>query len=298
VTGGLLLRLYPRAWRLRYGAELQELIVETSGGGRIPWRVRLDVAAGAVRERLRAGGLAGDPPPGERTRGGALLVLCAWTIFVVGGVVVQKFSEHWQGAVPAGARGLPSAAFDVLIGAAAFGTVLVLAGIAAALPALVRFLGDGGWLLVRRHVVVAGALTVAAGGGGAVLIWWAHGLTEAQRNGADSAYTAAAAVAGLVLLACLAAWTIAAVACARRLHLPHGVLVLEASLATGAALAMLAMTAATAIWWGAVARHAQPSFFGQASPLAPQMLLATALMLTATVSGAFGARHALGGVRS
>jgi hypothetical protein len=33
-----LLRLYPAAWRARYGEELQALLVESSAGGRVPWR--------------------------------------------------------------------------------------------------------------------------------------------------------------------------------------------------------------------------------------------------------------------
>jgi hypothetical protein len=290
----LLLRLYPRAWRARYGAELEELMLASSRG-RISWRVRANVVVGALRERLRAAGLAGDSPPAEQARGGALLVLCAWVVFVVGGTIVQKFSEHWQGATPAAARTVPSAAFDVLLAGAALGAALVLAGIALTLPALVRFLRDGGWPLVRERIAIAGVLTAVAAACAAGLAWWAHGLTEAQRNGADARYTAVAAIAGLVLLACLAAWTAAAVACARRLHLTHRVLVTEAALAGGVAVAMAAMTAATAVWWGAVARSAQPGFFGGAHPLAPQLVVATALMLVATVTGAAGARQALRG---
>ncbi len=290
---GLLLRLYPRPWRIRYGAELEELLVASSGG-RVSWRDGLDVAAGAFRERLRAAGLAGDPPPAERTRGGALLVLCAWALFVVGGVGVQKFSEHWQGAMPNGGHGVPFDAFDVLIGGAAVGSALVVAGVLAALPALLRFLRDGGWPLVRPHLVAASVLTVCAGAGVAGLALWAHGLTGPQRNGSDAAYTAVAVLVALLLAACVLAWTAAAVACGRRLHLTHGTLRLEAMLAVGVVAAMAAMTAATAVWWAALARSADPAFFG-GSAVAPQLVVATLLMLAATLSGALGARQAVRG---
>lgn len=279
---GLLLRLYPRAWRLRYGVELQELILETSGGGRIPWRVRLDVGAGALRERLRAAGLAGDPPPAERTRAGILLVLCAWALFVVGGVGVQKFAEHWQAATPVGDRALPAAAFDVLLVVAAAGSALVLAGVALATPALVRFLRAGGWPLVRGRILVSAALTAAAG-------CCAGGL--AVRG---SIVLAAAAV--VLMACCLVAWTVAAVACARRVHLSQRLLAVESALATGVTLAMAAMTVATAVWWAALAGRIREVFAG-GSVVPPQLLVALVLMLIATAAGGVGARRAAGGTR-
>lgn len=287
----LLLRLYPPAWRARYGAELESLILETSGH-RPSWRIGADVAAGGLRERLRAAGLTGDAPRPERVRGGSLLVLCAWAVFVVAGVGVQKFSEHWQAGTPRAAQALPAHAFDALGVAAAVGSALVLIGIAVALPALLRFLRDGGWPLIRRRIVVAVALTLVAVGALAGLVSYAHGLGEAQRNGSDSAYTGVGAVVGLLLLACLAAWTVAAVACARRLHLSHRSLQRERTLATLVTVLMAAMTAATAVWWGALAHSARLGFFG-GSVYPPQLMGAGALMVAATAAGAFGSRQAL-----
>ena len=134
-TTGLLLSLYPAGWRARYGEELEALILETSAG-RVSWHVRLDVAVGGGRERLHAAGLGGGDAPAERMRGGALLVLCAWALFVVAGVGVQKFSEHWQAVTPSADRALPAHAFDVLVVAAAIGSALIAAGVAATLPSL------------------------------------------------------------------------------------------------------------------------------------------------------------------
>jgi hypothetical protein len=59
-----------------------------SDGRRLPWRLRADLARGAGRERLRAAGL-GDDDPERRARGGVLLVLWAWAVFVLAGAVVR-----------------------------------------------------------------------------------------------------------------------------------------------------------------------------------------------------------------
>jgi hypothetical protein len=100
-TAARLLRLYPASWRVRYGDELETLILDMSGGGRVPWRIRANVAA-AGRERLCAAGPGGDSAD-ARVRGGASLVLWAWTLFVVAGAIVQRTSEHWDSALPGGA---------------------------------------------------------------------------------------------------------------------------------------------------------------------------------------------------
>ena len=92
-TSSRLVRLYPKRWRERYGQEMEALIVESSGGHRVSWRMRVDVARGAGREQLRSAGLADSGAPGDQVRAGVLLVLCAWALFVVGGIAVQKFSS-------------------------------------------------------------------------------------------------------------------------------------------------------------------------------------------------------------
>jgi hypothetical protein len=216
-TSARLLRLYPPQWRARYGEELEALIVEASGPDRMARRVRTDVALEAGRARLRAAGLVGDGAPGDRVRGGALLALCAWALFVVGGLAVQKFSEHWQDAMPTGSRTLPSTAFDGLVVA----SVLVLAGIGTAIPSLAAYLRGGGWPTIRRRVMTAAVVTLIAGATTVALVVWAHGLTGRQRTGHDVAYEIGFVLWALVAVACLFAWTAAAVATARRLALPR-----------------------------------------------------------------------------
>jgi hypothetical protein len=290
-----LLRLYPAAWRARYGEELQALLVESSAGGRVPWRARLDVALAGGRERLRAAGLAGDGlPPHERARSGSLLVLCAWALFVVGGAGVQKFSEHWQGATPAAGRGVPSGAFLALVVTAAIGSVLVLAGVASAAPSLLAFLRGGGWPAIRGRVLTAAFLSCLTVAAMAPLVGWAHVLTVRQRNGLDLGYGIAFGFWVALAAAGLLAWTGAAVSTARQLSLPATTLRYQARVASAVTVAMAVMTTATAVWWAALASSAPWFLAGRpvgsaASPLAPQLLAAATLMLVATLLGALGA---------
>jgi hypothetical protein len=296
-TSKRLLRLYPAGWRARYGDELEALILETNGG-RVPWRVRADVALAAADERLRGAGLAGDGTPPERMRGGTLVVLCAWALFVVAGVGVQKFSEHWQAVTPSADQALPAHAFDALAVAAAIGSVLVMAGVAATLPSLLRFLRAGSWRHVRPLHVALG-LTVAAVPLSIAVIAWAHQLNGAQRNGHDAAYATVWVLWSLVLIGCLAAWTVAGVTIARRLELSTTVLRFQAVLGAAVALSMVAMTAATAVWWAALAQSAPWALAGvptrstAASPLAPTLLVIAILMLVATTLATTGAVRAV-----
>jgi hypothetical protein len=290
---------YPRAWRERYGEELEGLLSETSGGGRVAWRVRGDLLRAGAGERLRSWGLAGDGvPAATQAKAGALLVLCAWTLFAVAGLSVQRLSEHWQDFTPASGRGLPSGAFQALVVVALLGSGLVLAGGACALPRLLVFLRGGGWSELRRPFARAVLLSALAAAATAGLVIWAHWLDASQRNGHDMLYGLAFAAAGLLVVVCLAAWTAAAVTAARQVELPARLLKLEVGLAVAVSLAMLTMTVSVAVWWAALASrapwalHEQPSGAAQ-SPLVVQLLVSMMLMAVATVLGAAGAACAL-----
>ena len=179
-----LLRWYPAGWRARYGEELAELIVDMSDGQRLPWRLRADVAAAGTRERLRVPRI-GDP------RSGGRLVLWAWAIFMLAGLLVAKTSEHWRSALPPGSHPVASAAFVALTVLASATAVLVFAGIALTLPSLVAFLRSGGWPQIRRWILAAASLTAAVVAATAGLAAWAHGLSPHARNGHDGIYGAA-----------------------------------------------------------------------------------------------------------
>jgi hypothetical protein len=260
-----LLRLYPLAWRERYGEELAEVIV-CSSGDRIPWRVRADVVASGVRARL-----AGSGAPGERARGGVLLVLCAWALVVVAGLIVQRVSEHWS--LP-GDPAVPQAAFAALIVAAACGGVLVLAGIGLALPHLRR---------VRWTVVgPALALTLVALAATAGIAAWGSSLSPADRDGHDTTYAIAVVAWALLGTATLAAWTAAACTLAHDLDLRPALLRAEARLSVAVTTTIAVVTAATAIWWAEIGTRVW------STPL----IAATALMALATALATTGAHRA------
>ena len=246
----LLLLVYPRRWRDRYGDELLALLEAEQ----LTWRVRTNVVAAALRERARVSG----PPQ--------LRVLWAWSLFVVGGMAFQKTSEHWQAVVPAGARALPTVAFDVVQAAAVIGSAAVLAGVALALPALLRDLRSGGWSTLRRPILIASTATaVAAAALFAVAL--DHDLI-------------AVSVFVVFALVSLFAWTHAAVLAARRQpQVPA-----HTYLALTVVATMVVMTIAAAFWFAAVNVHA-PSFVGgaQLAVTATFMLTGTTLAITASV---------------
>jgi hypothetical protein len=145
------------------------------------------------------------------------------------------------------------------------------------------------------RAVLASAVAIAAVGG---LALWAHRLDALQRNGHDPLYGLAFAAGGLLVVACLAAWTAAFVTTARRLELSPRLLTIEVGLAVIVSLAMLVMTVATAVWWAALASRAPSALHEQSSgadmsPLALQLLAAMALMTIATVLAGMGSMHAL-----
>ncbi len=252
-----MLRWYPARWRARYEDEVLAFLDDEFGDGRVPLRTQLSFLTHGVAERLRAGDGAGELGGRElRWRDGSLRVLVAWAAFMVGGAGFAKAAEHFDHAVPVGARSLPEGAFTVAMLGAVVGGCMVLLGGVLALPAFVIFVRAGGWPRVRRHFVRAVAVSAVAVAVTVPLVVWAHRLSEQARNGADASYAAAFAVWVVLGVVVLASWTSLAVAVARRVDLRVQVLRLEARLATAVTAAMLAVTLAALVWWAAVARSA------------------------------------------
>lgn len=284
------LRWYPPAWRERYGAEVAAYMADRFGPGGPPLRARLSLIGGGLRERARLGG---DHSPAERVRSGALLVLGAWAAFVVAGTSFAKFSEHFDGALPSGARPVPDGAYTLLQGLAATAGLLVLAGAVVAVPSFVRFLRSGGRRSARRPIVAATACSLLAMAGSVPLVRWSHHLTGVQRNGGLPWYGAALLAWAALLALCLCLWTAAAVVVARRLSLTRRVLAAEAALAVGVTVAMAVMVGATAVWWAAMALHA-PSFTGSGpgglarAPVDPWLAATVVLMVLAVDAAALG----------
>jgi len=263
-----LLRLYPAAWRERYGDELMSLIEADATAGRLSLRVRFDVVRAAFAQRLRSSGPAGDAvPPEGRIRAGVLLVLSSWAAFVVAGLAFAKSTEHVGS----------DAAYTWVQLAAGVGTLAVVLGIALVARPLSAFLRAGGWQKIHRPVlraIAASGLTLIAF---VSLVVWAHRLTYAQRNGSDWLYGAAFLVVAACVVASIGLWTHAAVVTARRLALTRALLAGEAALASVTTLAMAVMTVAATLWWTRV----------DGAQL-PRMVLLTLVMAAATAVATTG----------
>jgi hypothetical protein len=125
---------------------------------------------------------------------------------------------------------------------------------------------------------------------------WAGALSAHQRSGADTAYAVAFTGWALLALGTLLAWTAAAVRTERQLQLRDRPLRAQVRLAMLVAAAMAAMTAATVVWWVAVAERAPAALTGSrgahVSAAVPQLVLAITLMLLATGLAGIGARRA------
>jgi hypothetical protein len=297
-----LLRWYPRSWRQRYGGELQALVEDTYGDAPMPWRDRRSIVRAGLHERVRASGLAGSDDPAERVTSGALLVLCAWSVIVIGGSAFAKFAEHWDAATPGGSRAVPSTAYTAIVVAAGCGAVLILAAAASVMPMFVRFLQAGGWPSVRRQVwravwVTAGAVLATTG-----FVAWAHHLGSTNRNGALWPYGIVTLGWAALIAASIACWTSAVVTTICRLELSDRLLRRLGRLAMLALVPLGVVTLATFVWWYSVATSA-PSFFDNAGPgstgsvFAPLIVGAGCLMLLATGVGLSGAARVRSSLR-
>lgn len=288
-----LLRWYPRAWRERYGEELVLYMEDQFGAEKPPLGARLSLAAGGIRERARRSGLAGDSaPPPDRVRAGTLLVLVGWTAIVIAGSSFAKLSEHFDSVLPhdAGAHRSPDLAYTIVQTVAAVAGIMVMAGVALAVPAFVRYLRAGGWRSIRGHVLRAAAGTVLTAGLTVAVIVWAGHLSSHQRNGGVPAYGALFLIWAVFLGVSLALWTVVAVAAARQVTFSRFVLAAEAGLAVAVTSAMVWILAATSWWWGSMAAQA-PSFLGGggSSPLGARLAATVVLMAVATAAASLGA---------
>jgi hypothetical protein len=294
-----LLRWYPAPWRDRYGDEMVALMSDDLEGRSPSFGYRLRVMGAGVRERARRAGVAGaDASAAERTRSGSLIVLVAWSAFVLAGAGFAKESEHFVNALHPNARVLPQMAYDVVVALGCLGTGLVLAGALIAVPSFGRYLRNGGWSSMRRRLVVALSLTVATTVAIVPLAAWAHRLNVVQRNGGLAVYSGAFLGWAVLVVATLVAWTVVAVAAARRTQLSARVLKVESSFAVLLAGVMAALTVATGVWWWAMATRAP--WYMHWSPLGSnaymffaQLAVTVAVMVAGVALSGYGAYRAV-----
>jgi hypothetical protein len=289
---GRLLRWYPPSWRERYGEEFVVFMQDSFGSEEPSLAARLSIVAGGVRERARRSGLTGDSvPPPDRVRAGVLTVLVSWTAMVVAGASFAKMAEHFDEALPhaAGAHRVPDLSYAFIQNAAGVAGLIVVAGAALALPALVRYLRSGGWPSIRAHVVRAAGSLLLTLAVAVPLEVWAHHLSSPQRNGGSTGYGvlfvgwAALAVVTVVL------WAVLAVIAAGKVTLSRSLLVAQAAMAVVVTLAAVGILAATGVWWALVAERA-PTFLGAdpASPLNARLVATVSLMVLAAAAAMTG----------
>ena len=292
---GRLLRWYPPAWRERYGDELTALLEDELDGAAPGFRLRASLALAGIGQRARSSGLVGDGGDASlRLRSGALLVLAGWAVLLVGGAAFAKASEHFTSARAAGSLGLARGAYAAVATLALVCCVPVLVGAVLALPATMRFVRGGGWPAVRRRATVAAAAVVGLGAATVGLATWAHHLDAHARNGGDATYSVAF-LAWCALVAVTLGFVIAAAtAVARRVALTGSVLRAEGTLAMVVAVLVAAVTAATGLWWAAMARGAPWFLVGSRpgttpSPVTVQLALIEGCLVVATLVAGYGA---------
>lgn len=262
------------------------LIEDEIGAGDPGLGLRFSLAGHGLAERARGAGVVGPSTSRETDlRGGALLVLIAWAAFVVAGAGYSKAAEHFDAAVPFGAHPVPQVAYDVVFAFGVLGGILVFVGAAIALPGFLRLLRTGAWPAMRRHVARASALSVITAGLVIPLATWAHHLSDHQRNGGSVLYSAAFLAWAALAVASLMLWTAVAVAVGRRVELSPRALRVEAGLALVLAAAMVAVTAASVVWWIGMAVYA-PSFVNGLS-----LTIAVAVMLVGLALSGVGVRR-------
>lgn len=288
-----LLRWYPPAWRERYGDELLVYMQDSFGPDKPPLAARLSIVAGGIRERARRSGLSGDSvSPADRIRAGVLLVLVSWTAMVVAGASFAKISEHFDSSLPGGASAhhLPDLSYSFVQTAAGVAGLIVVAAAGLAVPAFLRYLRSGGWPSIRAHALRAAGCTLLTAGISAPLLIWAHHLSAHQRNGGSAGYGILFLVWAALIVGTLVLWTMAAVVAARNVTFSRSLLAAEAGMAIAVALAVVAILAATSLWWALIAERAPTFLSGDpASPINASLAATVAVMALAAVAATAGA---------
>lgn len=288
------LRWYPTSWRARYGDELLAMVEDTLDGEPAPARFRASLLWGGLRQHVRQ--TFGNPPsaaPADRHRAGARLVLCAWALFVFAGCAFAKLTEHWQSAMPAAHQRIPADAYNALVAFAGGAAACIAAAGIVAMPALVREVRRSGWQVVRRPGQAASCAVAAFAVATTGLVAWAHGLTDHQRNSGFGAYQVAFVAWVALFAVVLVIGTAVAAHTERKLRITRRVADVEAALAVGVALSLVAMTVAAAVWWTSMAAHAPWFLHGTrpttaASGWSPEIAVVMGLMLAAVAAATTG----------
>jgi hypothetical protein len=255
----LVLRLYPLAFRGRYGDEMLALLEDSEPGP----RAIVDLLRGALVAHLRPPAALTDAlDPGDRLRASASGVLACWVAFAAAGFGFYKTTEDAPFAAAGRAHPLLGAAHLAIQVLAVLGSVAVLAG---ALPLVIAALRSARTerklrLIVSTPPLAVAAFAVLTG----LLVWLAHAHHGQPSSSGDRAVFVAWELAGLAVGAvCVAASR-------RALFLMRpGRARLLGALASGtlATAAMAAMALATALYAIALRADAPGLAAAQNGPL-------------------------------
>jgi hypothetical protein len=290
-----LLRWYPSTWRTRYEDEFLVFLEDRLQDSALTLRFRWSVAVAGIQERCYGAGLVGArSSPSTQRRTGALVVLVAWSIMMIGGASLLKTAEHFRASLPTHSKTLPQFAYNATAIAGMVGTLLMVVGAFVALPGFVRFVREKKWSEVRGGcvtVLVASAVLVVVT---FALSEWAHRLTSAQRNGTDDLYSVLFLAFVLLVVVTIALWTRASVSVASRITFTARELRWESLVAIGVSLSSVVVVASTTMWWIQMGLHA--SWFLQGtttgvttSPWSPILVATMSVMVLGTSVALWGA---------
>ena len=265
----LLLRLCPRAFRAAYGDEVAQVFrqllrdawAERGAWGALSCFVAAlgDLAAGALLEYLAlARAVLNRSGMMSRMRSSAILVFCAYILFVVVGMSFQKSTEDVvKSSVPTAHPGV-ALAYTVVMGGAVIALLATLAGgLPLAFAALRQALAQRRWGIVALFAVPPISLAIWLG-----WLWMLENVIRPSQltasNLVDSAHLFAYSLIGLFIVAAIVSVLAVSVAIARseiRPELYRFALTPE----IGVALGML-ITIGAIVAWGLQMLSYAPSY--------------------------------------
>ena len=284
----MVLSLYPRRWRDRYGEEFAALLIDTTAASSWPARIGFMAEAGswALDAHLHSAlGTGGRLMP-DRIRRAVATVACAVIVFIIAGFGFAKMIEDPAYAV-ARQHAAVGASFDILRAAAVVAVVAILAG---ALPlawtvirqAIAGHRGDLIRLLLIPPAAIIGWLAVVQ----VIVAFYRHPQAHSAANIAVVALIMILGAAAAV--AC--AW--ATVAILRRADLAPGLLRPEV-IPMAVLSACMAVVTAADLSWGLAIRSADGTLFHSdngllATPMPPSWIAGVLVLAAGTAVTAAG----------
>ena len=272
----LMVRLYPKSWRARYGDEFVAMLDDLAADGRSRWRLVIDAVRGALD--AHANMLGDDGVHRDLLRAALTRMACGFVMFGAGGVAFAKASED----VDTSSHDAIRVALGVVRGAGGLAVLTVLVAVIPAVGAAIRLIRRARrWrpFLILGVPILSTLMTVA----GVTIV--AH---RAARTSAVAVTVTERAVIAGIAVGAFAVWAVAARSFLRRpdSEIPEAAL-RGATVPTVLSLAMAATTLGTVVWAVAV-RQSNPSRFRSldgllGAPLPATLAAAVTCMTVGTI---------------